>query len=202
LRGSRTARPRVTRWDGYRGARADALQGLAEVPAMALGVVHCVAACAIGPDCGLGHVRAGGPCAIPVGWQVRDRDAQQLGDLTKSGGPAEAGPGGAQHDDTAVAGQQLPVPDCPVAARIAHPLGEAEGLDQPVHCRAGVGVQKIGNDLRIWIVLWHGSNFTAGPAGGLLAAGTTGLLLMRLGRLRPDVVRGRRVMTRLPFGLF
>jgi hypothetical protein len=60
------------------------------------------------------------------------------------------------------------VPDCPVAARIAHPLGEVEGLDQPVHGRVGVGVgvgvQKVGNDLRIWIVLWHGSNFTADPA--------------------------------------
>ena len=181
-------RPRVTRWDGYRGARAAALQGLAEVPAMALGVVHCVAACAIGPDPDLGHVRAGGLCTIPVGWQVRDRDALQLGDLTESGGSAEAGPGGAQHDDTAVIEQQFPVPDCPVAARIAHPLGEAEGLDQPVHCRTGVGVQKIGNDLRIRIVLWHGSNFTADPAGALLAAGTTGLLLVRLARLRPDVV--------------
>jgi MOSC domain-containing protein YiiM len=117
----------------------------------------------------------GGLCTIPVGRQVRDRDALQLGDLTEPGRSAEAGPGRAQHDDTAV-------------ARIAHPLGEAERLDQPVHCRAGVGVQKIGNDLRIWIVLWHGSNFTAGPAGGLLAAATTSLLLARLARLRPDVV--------------
>jgi hypothetical protein len=155
---------------------------------MALGVVRCVAACAVGPDPDLGHVRAGGLCTIPVGWQVRDRDALQLGDLTESGGSAEVSPGGAQHDDTAVVEQQFPVPDCPVAARIPHPLGEAEGLDQPVHGRAGVGVQKIGNDLRIWMVLWHGSNFIAGPAGGLLAAGTAGLLVVGPACLRPDVV--------------
>jgi hypothetical protein len=62
------------------------------------------------------------------------------------------------------------VPDYPIAARIAHPLGETEGLDQPVHCRADVGVQKIGNDLRVGIVQWYGSNFTASQAGGLLAS--------------------------------
>ena len=60
---------------------------------MALGVVHCVAACAIGPDPDLGHVRARGLCTIPVGWQVRDRDALQLGDLTEFGGSAKLVPG-------------------------------------------------------------------------------------------------------------
>jgi hypothetical protein len=170
------------------GRGAAVLQGLAEVPAVALGVVHCVAACAIGPDPGLGHVRARGLCAVPVGWQVRDRDALQLGDLTEFGGSAEAGPGGAQHDDTAVAEQQFPVPDGPVAARIAHPLGEAEGLDQPVHGRAGIGVQKIGNDLRVWMVLRHGSNFTAGPDGGFVS------VLARSGACRSCRVRARAPM--------
>src|ERR1700722_595016 len=159
-------------WSATAVRGAAALQGLAEVPAVALGVIHCVAARAIGPDPDLGYVRARGLCAVPVGWQVRDRDAQQLGDLTEFGGSAEAGPGGAQHDDTAVAEQQFPVPDGPVAARIARPLGEAEGFDQPVHGRAGLGVQKIGNDLRVRMVLRHGSNFTAGLAGPLAAGAT------------------------------
>ena len=89
------------------GRGAAVLQGLAEVPAVALGVVHCVAACAIGPDPGLGHVRAGGLCAVPVGWQVRDRGHWSWV-TSPIGGSAEAGPGGAHHDDTAVAEQQIP----------------------------------------------------------------------------------------------
>ena len=157
-----TARTSARRtWTTRMECARSALPGLAEVPAVALGIIHGVAACAVRPDPDVGHARAGGLGAIPVGRQVRDRDALQLGYLTESGGSPEVSPGGTQHDDTAVVEQELPVPDGPVAALIAHPLGEGEGPDQPVHGRAGIGIQKVGNDLRIWMVLRHGSNFTA-----------------------------------------
>ena len=134
---------------------------------MAFGIVHCVATCVAGPDPDLGHVRAGCPCTIAVGRQVRNRDALQLGYLTEPGGSPEVSPSGTEHDDAAVADQQFPVPDGPVAPLVAHPLGESEGLDQPVHRRAGICVQKVGNDLRIWIVLRHGSDLTARMASDL-----------------------------------
>jgi hypothetical protein len=89
----------------------------------------------------------------------------QLGHLAEFRGSAEVRAGGTQHDDAAAVEQELCVPDGPVAVLIACPLGESEDLDQPVHGRAGIGIQKIGNDLRVWIVLRHGSNGTVRPRG-------------------------------------
>jgi len=57
------------------------------------------------------------------------------------------------------------VPDGPVVSRIAGSLGETEDLDQPVHGRAGIRVEKIRNDRRIWVLLRHGSDFTPALAG-------------------------------------
>src|SRR5271165_2849144 len=140
-----------------------ALEGFAEVPAMAFGIVDGVAPCAVRPGPDFRYARAGGLRALPVGWQAGDSNALQLGYLTEFRGSAEVRPGGTQHDDAAVVEQELCVPDCPVAVLIARPLGESEDLDQPVHCRAGVGIQQIRNDLWVWAVLGHGSNVTVRP---------------------------------------
>ena len=72
---------------------ARVLEGLAEVPAVAFGVVDGVCACLAGSDADLGNVRAGGLRAIPVGWHVGNRNALHLGHLAKFAGSPESGPG-------------------------------------------------------------------------------------------------------------
>ena len=144
--------------------RSAGLERLAEIPAMALWIVHRIAARAIRPGSDFGHGRAGRPRPISVAGQVRDGDAHQLSHLAELGGSPEAGPGRTEHDHAAIAGEQLGVPDGPAVLGIASSLGETEDLDQPVHGRAGIRVEKIRNDLRIWVLLRHGSDFT--PAAG------------------------------------
>jgi hypothetical protein len=137
------------------------LQRLAEVPAVALRVIHRVAVRAVRPDRDLGNVGARRLRALPVGQEVCDRDALQLGHLAKLCRSPEFSFGGAQHDHTTVVEQQLAVPHGHVVPLVACPLGETECLNQPVHRRACVLVQQVRNDLRVWIVVWHGSHATA-----------------------------------------
>jgi hypothetical protein len=85
------------------------LQWFAEVPAVTLGVIDCVAVHAAWPDRDLGYVGARRLGTLAVPQEVGDRDALQLGDLAELGTPLEACSGGAQHDHAAVAGQQLAV---------------------------------------------------------------------------------------------
>src|SRR5271166_4844623 len=117
------------------------LQRLAEVPAMPLWVINCVALRAIRPDRDIGHDGARGLCTLTLREQVRNRDALQLSYLAKLGWSPEACAWGPQHDDSAVVEQQFAVPDGPVAQLIAHALGETEDADQPVHRRGCVLVE-------------------------------------------------------------
>src|ERR1700683_2398346 len=163
IRGFRPSRKAGRQTGGVRFIpRSAGLERLAEIPAMAFWSVDLVAARAIRPRLDLGNGRAGRPRSVPVAGQVRDGDAHQLSHLAELGRPPEAGPGRAEHDDAAVTGEQLGVPDGPVVSRIAGSLGETEDLDQPVHGGTGIRVEKIRNDLRIWILLRHGSDFTPG----------------------------------------
>jgi len=90
---------------------------------MALWIVRRVAACAIRPGPDFGHGR---PRPVPVTGQLRNGDAHQLSHLAELGGSPGAGAGRTEHDDAAIAGEQLGVPDSPVVLRIAGSLGETE----------------------------------------------------------------------------
>ena len=85
----------------------------------------------------------------------------ELGDLAKLGGSLEALSGGTEHDYATVVKQQLAVPHGPVALPVADSLCETEHPDQPVHRRACVFIQQIGNDLWVRAVVRHDSHATA-----------------------------------------
>src|SRR5689334_9227929 len=74
------------------------LQRLAEVPAMALGVIHRVAVRAVCPPRDLGHLGPRSLRALAVRHEIGDRDALQLGNLAKLSRPPEARPRRAQHE--------------------------------------------------------------------------------------------------------
>src|SRR5258707_15191609 len=89
--------------------RACCLQWLAEVPAVALRVIHCVAVRPARPDKDLGHVGACSLRALPMRREIRHSDALKLGYLAKLGRALEARPRATQHDHPAVVEKQFTV---------------------------------------------------------------------------------------------
>src|SRR5258708_12380928 len=89
----------TARWAPTTGKslRACCLQWLAEVPAVALRVIHCVAVRPARPDKDLGHVGACSLRALPMRREIRHSDALKLGYPANPGTPLQPPPTPTHH---------------------------------------------------------------------------------------------------------